>query len=44
MIMKRLLIGMPAHQSDLQVGDLIIEVDSTDVTKANGDMVANMIK
>ena len=36
--------GMPAHDSELLVGDLILEIDGTDVTKANGDMVANMIK
>ncbi|XP_019857405.1 PREDICTED: uncharacterized protein LOC109585718 [Amphimedon queenslandica] len=36
--------GMPAHESELQVGDLIVEIDGTDVTKSNGDMVANMIK
>lgn len=35
---------MPAHESELQVGDLILEIDGTDVTKSNGDMVANMIK
>jgi hypothetical protein len=36
--------GMPAHQSDIQIGDLILEVEGTDVTRADGDMVANMIK
>ncbi len=36
--------GLPAYQLDLKVGDMIIEVDGTDVKRANGEMVANMIK
>ena len=36
--------GLPAYQLDLKAGDMIIEVDGTDVKRANGEMVANMIK
>ena len=38
------LPGQAAHQSDISVGDLILEVEGTDVTRANGELVANMIK
>lgn len=37
-------LGLPAHESDIQVGDLILEVEGTDVIHADGDMVANMIR
>ncbi len=37
-------IGLPAHQLDIHVGDMIIEVEGTDVIRANGELVANMIK
>ena len=36
--------GLTAHQQDLRAGDLIIEVENTDVTRANSDMIVNMIK
>ena len=39
-----IFVGLPAHQLDIQVGDMITEVDGTDVTRANGEMVASMIK
>ena len=37
-------LGLPAHESDIQMGDLILEVEGTDVIRADGDMVANMIR
>lgn len=36
--------GLPAHQLEIKVGDMIVEVNGTDVTRANGRMVAEMIK
>ena len=37
-------IGLPAHESDIQVGDIIVEVESTDVTRANGDLVVSIVR
>ena len=36
--------GLPAHASDIQVGDIIMEVESTDVTRANGDLVVSIVR
>lgn len=36
--------GLPAHESDIQVGDIIVEVESTDVTRANGDLVVSIVR
>ena len=36
--------GLPAHQSDIKVGDIIMEVESTDVTRANGDLVVSIVR
>lgn len=37
-------LGMPAQLAELQVGDVIVEVENTDVTKASGDLVVSIIK
>ena len=37
-------LGLPAHKSDIQVGDIIVEVESTDVTRANGDLVVSIVR
>ena len=36
--------GLPAAESDIRVGDIIMEVESTDVTRANGDLVVSIVK
>ena len=36
--------GLPAQEADIQVGDAIIEVEGTDVTRASGELVINIIR
>lgn len=36
--------GLPAAESDIRVGDIIMEVESTDVTRANGDLVVSIVR
>lgn len=36
--------GLPAAESDIRVGDIIVEVESTDVTRANGDLVVSIVR
>lgn len=38
------IVGLPAYQADVRAGDMIVEIEGTDVTKANGDMIVSMIK
>ena len=37
-------VGLPAAESDIRVGDIIMEVESTDVTRANGDLVVSIVR
>ncbi|KAL5483794.1 hypothetical protein EMCRGX_G020209 [Ephydatia muelleri] len=36
--------GLPASQADMQVGDLLVEVEGTDVTHASGEHIISIIK
>jgi membrane-associated protease RseP (regulator of RpoE activity) len=36
--------GLPAAESDIRFGDIIVEVESTDVTRANGDLVVSIVR
>ena len=36
--------GLPAQQADIRVGDVIVEVEGTDVTRASGDLVVSIIQ
>ena len=36
--------GLPAHESDIKIGDIIVEVEGTDVTRANGDLVVSIVR
>ena len=42
--MTRDLVGLPAAASDIRIGDIIVEVESTDVTRANGDLVVSIVR
>ena len=35
--------GLPAHQAEIMVGDVVVEVDRTDVMKADAELVQNLI-
>ena len=37
-------IDSPAYESDIKVDDVIMEVEGTDVTRANGELVNSIIK
>ena len=36
--------GLPACMSELRVGDMILEVEGIDVTRADGDFVVSLVK
>ncbi len=36
--------GLPAQQADIQVGDVIAEVEGTDVTRASGELIVSIVK
>lgn len=36
--------GLPAQQTDIRVGDTIVEVEGTDVTMADGHFVVSLIR
>ena len=36
--------GLPAHNAGIQAGDVLVEVEGTDVTHASGEQIINIIK